>query len=113
MVDVRVGEHHSVQGCRVHGQRTPVAAPQLFESLKLSTINEKPVVIDLEQVLGAGHRPCRTKKREPSHQWKPTRISNMTCAAFPFCGVPDARRVARWGAFTLLLTATFVSFASA
>jgi dipeptidyl-peptidase-4 len=98
MIDVRVGEHHGMHGRRVHRQRTPVAPPQLFEALKLATIDKKAIIIDLEQVLGTGHSPRRAQERQRSHSRSLLESLNMTCAAF---------------AFTLLLTGTFASFASA
>ena len=50
------------------GKRSPVAAAELLEPLKLTAINEHALSIDLQQVFGSGHGPSGAEERQSSHK---------------------------------------------
>ena len=53
VVQVRMREHHRIDLGRHHGQRRPVAQAQLLVTLEQPAIHQQPVVVVLDQVLGA------------------------------------------------------------
>ena len=68
MIDVCVREHHGVNGRGMNGECGPVPLAQLLESLKLSAVDEEPLIVSLEEVLGTGDGACGTEKRQRGHQ---------------------------------------------
>ena len=46
------------------GNGSQFLQPQLLQPLKQAAIDEDPPAVDLEQVLGAGHRPGRAQERQ-------------------------------------------------
>ena len=67
VVHVGVGEHDRVDGGRVDRQGIPVAPPQLAQTLEQAAVHEDPLVLDLEQVLRACHRPRRSEEGQLRH----------------------------------------------
>ena len=67
MVKMRVGQHDRRDRRRVDGQRLPVALAQLFQSLEQTAVDEDPVSVDLQQVLGAGDGSGRAEERQRRH----------------------------------------------
>ena len=71
MIEVRVGQNHGGEvGCRER-QRLPVAESQLLQTLKQSAVDENPLSVDIDQVLGAGYRSGRPQECELCHNLAP------------------------------------------
>ena len=56
MVDVRVGDHDRVEAARIERRLTPVAQPQLLESLEQAAVEQHAAPARGHQVHGAGDR---------------------------------------------------------
>jgi len=55
MIEVGVSQDDGVDGCRGDGEGVPVPQAQFLEALKQTAVDENPVPVHLEQMLGPGH----------------------------------------------------------
>ena len=67
VIDVRVRQDDGVDRLGRDRQRRPVALPQLLQALEQSAVEQDALAIDLEQMLGAGHRAGGSEKRQRGH----------------------------------------------
>ena len=75
VVQVRMREDDGIDGVGRNGQGGPVAKPQLLEPLEQPAVEQRALSVDLEKVLGAGHGPGGSKKRQCGHPSNFTRQS--------------------------------------
>ena len=67
VIEMRVRQHHRIDGARRHGKRLPVAQPELLQSLEESAVDEHAPAAMFEQVFRARDRARRAEKGELSH----------------------------------------------
>ena len=67
MIDVRVGQHDSMNRLGRYWQRRPIALAQLLETLEQTTVEQDSLSVDVEQVLGAGDGTGGSEKRQRRH----------------------------------------------
>jgi len=60
-------QHDRLDAGRIDRQRFPVALPQVLQTLKQSTIDQDPMTVDLQQMLGSGDGPCGAEKGQRRH----------------------------------------------
>jgi len=56
VVEMGVGQHHGVDGRRVHGEARPVLEPELLEPLEQAAVDEEPAPAVIEEELAPRHR---------------------------------------------------------
>src|SRR5690606_19490493 len=70
MIEVRVRQHHGVEGRGTERPGLPVALAQGLAALELSAIDEHLTACRRRQeVLGTGHRLCGAEKGEVGQRW--------------------------------------------
>ncbi len=62
MVDMRVGQHHGINGCRVHRQGFPVSQAQLLVTLEQAAIDKDSCLACVDQVFRSGDGADAAKK---------------------------------------------------
>jgi hypothetical protein len=62
MVEVRVGQHHQVDGSGIHRRRSPVSQAQLFQTLEQTAVNQNPGPLVLNQEARASDRAGRPQE---------------------------------------------------
>ncbi len=68
MIKMRMCQHDGVDAGGGDREGRPIPQTQFLESLEQTAIHEHAAVAEIEQVLGAGHRAGRAKKRECRHR---------------------------------------------
>jgi hypothetical protein len=67
VIEVRMCQHHRVNGCGVDWRIGPVPLAQRLQALEQTAVDDQPRPLNIQQVLGAGHGLCCAEKGESRH----------------------------------------------
>ena len=89
MVQVGVGQNDSVNRPGIERKWRPIPQPELLEPLEEPAVDEHPVPLEFEKVLGPGDRLSRTKESERSDVEAHIVIRSLNEGALPDYLLPD------------------------